>query len=293
MDRPRATRLTKPASESDSWLSRHLPQSSLQRRLLLWLVIPLVIIILTGMIFDKIVMPIVTRQGSEFTLPDYTGKTLQQAQLGLEDLGLAGEKASEEYSVDVQAGIVLRQFPRSGVKVKPGRTVKLVVSLGQKMVPIPELAGKSVRQAMLDLETAGLELGEVQWALSDTLPERVVVFSYPSAGFEVPQGSMVNLMVNRGRASTFTYMPKLVGKTLDEAKKELESKGLKLGVVTRRTNENYLPQTVLDQSEQEGSDPKTRILGLIVFLTSLHSFSYVQAAPLISAKAAFPERQPG
>ena len=254
MDRPRATRLTKPASESDSWLSRHLPQSSLQRRLLLWLVIPLVIIILTGMIFDKIVMPIVTRQGSEFTLPDYTGKTLQQAQLGLEDLGLAGEKASEEYSVDVQAGIVLRQFPRSGVKVKPGRTVKLVVSLGQKMVPIPELAGKSVRQAMLDLETAGLELGEVQWALSDTLPERVVVFSYPSAGFEVPQGSMVNLMVNRGRASTFTYMPKLVGKTLDEAKKELESKGLKLGVVTRRTNENYLPQTVLDQSEQEGSE---------------------------------------
>ncbi len=254
MDRPRATRLTKSASDSDSWLSRKLPVGSLQRRLIVWLAFPLITVILLGLILDKIVMPIVTRQGSEFTLPDYTGKTLQEAQLALEDLELTGEKASEEYSVGVVAGVVLRQFPRAGVKVKPGRNIKLVVSLGQKMIPIPDLAGKSVRQAMLDLETDGLVMGEIQWALSDTLPERVVVFSYPSAGFEVPLGSTVNLMVNRGRASTFTYMPNLVGKTLDEAKKEIESKGLKLGVVSRRNNENYLPQTVLEQSEQEGSE---------------------------------------
>jgi len=254
MDRPRATRLTKPADEGESWLSRKLPYGSLQRRIVLWLVFPIVIILLLGVAVDKIFMPVVTRQGSEFTLPDYTGKSLQEAQLALEDLELVGEKASEEYSIDVLAGVVVRQFPRPGVKVKPGRTVKLVVSLGQKIVPIPELAGKSVRQAMLDLETAGLVMGEIQWALSDTLPERVVVFSYPSAGFEVPLGSMVNLMVNRGRASTFTYMPKLVGKTLDEATKEIEAKGLKLGVVSRRTNENYLPQTVLDQSEQEWTE---------------------------------------
>ena len=65
---------------------------------------------------------------------------------------------------------------------------------------------------------------------------------------------MVNLMVNRGRASTFTYMPKLVGLTLDAARKQIDEKGLKLGVVSRRTNENYLPETVLDQSEPEGAE---------------------------------------
>lgn len=199
-------------------------------------------------------MPIVTRQGSEFPLPDYTNKQVTEAQVALADLELSYEVASEEYSVGVPAGVILRQFPRAGTKVKPGRAIKLVVSLGQKMVPIPELAGKSVRQAMLDLETAGLVMGEIQWALSDTLPERVVVFSYPSAGYEVPLGSMVNLMVNRGRASTFTYMPKLVGKTLDVARKEIADKGLKLGLVSRRNNENYLPETVLDQSEPEGAE---------------------------------------
>jgi len=110
------------------------------------------------------------------------------------------------------------------------------------MVPIPELAGKSVRQAMLDLETCGLELGEIQWALSDTLPERVIVFSYPSAGFEVPIGS------------NFTYVPLVVGLTIDEALKRLEDKGLKMGVRSNRTDENYLPETVLEQSEPEGTE---------------------------------------
>jgi serine/threonine-protein kinase len=129
-----------------------------------------------------------------------------------------------------------------------------VVSLGQKMMPIPELSGKSVRQAMLDLETAGLTLGEIAWAFSDTLPERVVVFSYPAGGMEIPLGSPVNLMVNRGRASDFTYMPKVIGLTLYEARKRIEDKSLKVGLVTYRTDENYLPETVLEQSEPEGTE---------------------------------------
>ncbi|MEW5796209.1 MAG: PASTA domain-containing protein [Candidatus Zixiibacteriota bacterium] len=254
MDRPRASRLTKAASAPAGWLDRWLPPGTRQRRLLMWIAVPLVACLILAVALDKIVMPIVTRQGAEFLLPDYTNKPVLEAQLALADLELAHEVASEEYAPGVPTGVIIRQFPRAGTKVKPGRMIKFVVSLGQKMVPIPELAGRSVRQAMLDLETAGLTMGEIQWALSDTLPERVVVFSYPAAGFEVPLGSMVNLMVNRGRASTFTYMPKLIGLTLDAAKKEIQEKGLKLGVVSRRTNENYLPETVLDQSEPEGAE---------------------------------------
>ena len=203
---------------------------------------------------DRLVLPIVTRQGSAFPLPDFTTQRLLEAQISLSDLELSFEVSSEEFSPGLPPGVILQQFPKPGTKVKPGRTIKFVTSLGQKMVPIPELAGKSVRQAMLDLETYGLELGEIQWALSDTLPERVVVFSYPSAGFEVPMGSLVNLMVNRGRASNCTYVPKVIGLTVDEAAKRIEDKGLKIGVTSYRTDENYLPETVLEQSEPEGTE---------------------------------------
>ena len=199
-------------------------------------------------------MPIITRHGDEFVLPEFTNQRWIEIQYGLSDLNLKYEITSEEYSPGVEKGIILNQFPISGTKVKEGRVIKFVLSKGQKMVPIPDLAGLSVRQAILNLETASLELGEIAWAFSDTLPEKVIVFSYPNAGMEIPMGSPVNLMVNRGRASNFTYMPKVMGLTIDEAVKMIEDKSLRMGVITYRTDENYLPETILEQSEAEGTE---------------------------------------
>ncbi|MEE8576550.1 MAG: PASTA domain-containing protein, partial [candidate division Zixibacteria bacterium] len=150
--------------------------------------------------------------------------------------------------------VILGQFPVAGSKVKSGRQIKFVVSLGKKIVFVPQLAGQSVRQATLNLEAVGLILGEISMAFSDTIPERVVVFSYPNVDVEVPIGTPVNLMVNRGRATNFTYMPNLTGMPLSEAIKKLEDKSLKLGIVSHRTDENYLPETVLEQSEPQGAE---------------------------------------
>jgi serine/threonine-protein kinase len=97
-------------------------------------------------------------------------------------------------------------------------------------------------------------VGEIAWAFSDTIPEKVVVFSYPSVGTEIPSGSPVNLMVNRGRATDFTFMPKVIGMQLEDARKLIEEKGLKVGKLKSRTDENFLPETVLEQSEVEGAE---------------------------------------
>ena len=259
MSQIRASRLSQPQRKRPrGWLTGILPYGTLQRKIVLWGVIPLVILVVLYWLTNNVVMMAATRHGSEFPLPDFTSQRLIEAQIELDDLDLEHEAASYEYSPGKEKGIILNQFPIASTKVKPGRTIKFILSLGQKLIPIPDLSGKSVRQAMLDLETAGLILGEIAWAFSDTLPERVVVFSYPATGMEIPLGSPVNLMVNRGRASNFTYMPKVIGLTIDEAKKRLEDKSLKVGIVTYRTDENYLPETVLEQSEPEGSELDVR-----------------------------------
>ena len=237
-----------------NWYSDNFPPGTNKRKIMSYAVIPFFILLILFWIMNSIAMPIVTRHGDEFVLPEFTNQRWVEIQHGLSDLKLKYEITSEEYSPGVEKGIILNQFPIAGTKVKEGRVIKFVLSKGQKMVPIPDLAGLSVRQAMLNLETANLELGEIAWAFSDTLPEKVVVFSYPNAGMEIPMGSPVNLMVNRGRASNFTYMPKVMGLTIDEAVKMIEDKSLRMGVITYRTDENYLPETILEQSEAEGTE---------------------------------------
>ena len=254
MPQPRASRLNKTTRHSTGFLSGSLPYGSPQRKIVLWGAVPLAILIVLFLIFDSVVMPIVTRHGSEFPLPDFVGQQLTETQMSLDDLHLRYGIASQEYSPGKEAGIILNQFPVAGTEVKRDREIKFVISLGRKLVPVPEMAGKSVRQAVLDLETAGFVLGEIAWAFSDTLPERVVVFSYPAAGNEIALGSEVNLMVNRGRASSFTYMPKLVGLPLSDAQTRISEKLLKVGIITYKTDENYLPETVLEQSEPEGTE---------------------------------------
>ena len=49
-------------------------------------------------------------------------------------------------------------------------------------------------------------------------------------------------------------MPSVVGQTIDEARNRIELKYLKVGVIEYRTDENYLPETVLEQSEPHGAE---------------------------------------
>ncbi len=230
------------------------PERSLRRRLLYYIVYPITALFILYLLADDIVMPIITRHGSEFELPNITGYEIKDSEYLLSKMELNIDIISEEFHPDKAEGTVLSQYPPAGTMVKSGRTIKVVTSIGQKLVPIPPLAGFSVRQAKLNIEASGLILGDIAWTFSDSLPERVVVFSYPPTGTEIPIGSMVNLMVNRGRLSGIVFMPRLVGRSYEEADSLLTELELKVGLVTTVRNENYLPGTVLEQSVEMATE---------------------------------------
>ena len=180
--------------------------------------------------------------------------TVAEAEPILMEGDLRLQITSEEYHPDKPTGTILSQFPAGGTMVKAGRTIKLVTSLGQKAVEVPDLRGFSIRQARLTLEASGFALGDVEWTLADSLPEKVVVFSYPATGTMIPYGSEVNLMINRGPYQRTVFVPRLIGLSLEKATIRLEEKGLLVGLITRVINENYLPETVFEQSEDAGSE---------------------------------------
>ncbi|HDL03747.1 MAG TPA: PASTA domain-containing protein, partial [candidate division Zixibacteria bacterium] len=153
----------KEKNDFKSKYAARLPAGSWRRRIVHFAVYPLIALLILFFFFDDIVMPLVTRHGSEFELPDIIGYQKEDAVelLKMVDLGL--EVTSEEYHPDKPPGTVLSQYPKSGIMVKSGRIIKVVTSIGQKFVKVPQLAGFSVRQAKLNIEAANLILGDVAW----------------------------------------------------------------------------------------------------------------------------------
>ena len=237
-----------------NWLMRAFPRESRRRKALYYIVIPLVGLAVLYFFFDRLMMPWITRHGDEFELPDIVGYRYDGAEEILEMVDLGIEKTNEEYHPQKEPGTILSQYPPAGTMVKAGRTIKVITSVGKKYVRVPPLAGFSVRQAKLNIEAANLILGDIAWTFSDSLPPKVVVFSYPASGTEVLISSEVNLMVNKGRLSGIVFMPRLVGRTLDEAVALLDDRGLRLGLVKHVRDENYIPETVLEQSVEEATE---------------------------------------
>jgi len=218
------------------------------------IILAVVCLFVLFVLINNIVMPIATRHGREFALPTIVGMTVEQAKPVLEEADLGLTVTSQEYHPDRPTGTILSQFPVGGTMVKSGRTVKVVTSLGQKDVAVPDVRGFSVRQARLDLEAAGFSLGDIQWTFTDSLPEKVVVFTFPKAGSMIPYGSAVNLLVNRSADQAIVAVPKVIGMSLEDATRILEEKGLQVGEITYVVDENYLPETVMEQSEIEGTE---------------------------------------
>ena len=136
--------------------------SRLRRHPLLWNLALIAAIILAMAVAAHILMQLGTRHGARRTVPDLSGVQLDQAQRIARKHDLQLHINDSLFVPAYEGGIVLDQLPEGGVEVKPGRTVYITInSFRQKMVPVPYVAGRSLRQAKNMLEIAGLEIGEL------------------------------------------------------------------------------------------------------------------------------------
>jgi beta-lactam-binding protein with PASTA domain len=201
---------------------------------------------------DRVIMPTVVHWGNVGVIPDLTDLSLDQAQEVLENKGLGLEVTSEVYDLAKPPGTILSQVPGPNSRVREGRSVKVVVSKGGKTVLVPKLQGVSMRQAELLLAHEDLELGDVGWVASDSFPQDVVIASTPSFDTPVPQGMSINLTVSLGLQPDSVEVPDLLGMNLQASRKRLREIGLQLGRIKSRSNDDFLPETILSQSPAAG-----------------------------------------
>lgn len=217
------------------------------RSLTLYVIIPLLILWLLFLVGDLIVMPMITRQGEEFSLPNIVGLTQAEAEDSLAAHGLVLQISGREFSPNKPEGVILTQLPNAGMMVKEGRNIKVIISAGVRVAEVPDVFGMSIRQADLTLQKAGFVVGDMHWTDVDSLPENVAIETIPSSGTLLPLGSSVSLAINQGSRSDYVFVPTLVGKPLDRARAILDSLDLFISKVVMVRDTLLLPNTVIEQ----------------------------------------------
>ena len=134
---------------------------------------------------------------------------------------------TDEWSLDVPQGMVISITPEPGTTIAHNETVDVVLSKGPMPVQMPDLIGQTKDYAQKTLEEDKLEV-TFEEEFSDSVPVGQVLYTSQDAGSTLHWGDAVTVTVSKGPETV--KMPDVVGKSPEDARKELEALGLKVKI---------------------------------------------------------------
>ncbi|MGI6712546.1 MAG: Stk1 family PASTA domain-containing Ser/Thr kinase [Bacillota bacterium] len=187
----------------------------------------------------------------ETTVPNLEGKPLEQAKRDLEEAKLLYEL---QYSFNnmVEKDYVISQSIPGGKVVKKNRIISLIVSKGPKMIAVPDVRGKTQREAEVEINNRGLKVSFTE-NYSNEVSQGFVVSQDPGANSEVPEGSVVSVVISAGVEPKYMYVPDLIRKTLEEAKRLLSISNFKVGKVSYQESSEIPANQVISQYPKENT----------------------------------------
>lgn len=207
----------------------------------------LAILLTFFVICNNIIMPWYVNYGGEIIVPSVVGKPFEDAKKILDSVGLEARQGDTRLDSRVPIGCVISQSPVSGKKVNYGRRVYLTISGGDVFVKVPNLKGRSIRDARFQLERDGLKLGSIEYQPSDQFPENTIIDQTIAPGRKVKKDVYISIIVSKGKITDRVEVPDLHGKSLSEAERILNAKGLVIGNKLYIPVADLLPNTIVDQ----------------------------------------------
>src|SRR5437867_2608497 len=196
---------------------------------------------------NDFLLPWYVKSGGNVDVPGVVGQTFEDARRILDSRGLEAKKGDVRMDREHAAGIVIIQNPAEGSNVKRGRRVYLTISGGEVLVDVPNIKGRTVRDAKFALEREGLKLGGIEYQPSDQFPANTIVEQLISPGTKVKRDKYVSVIVSQGVMAEKVTVPDLHGKNLTESEKILVSTGLKIGNISYVPSSYLLPNIGVDQ----------------------------------------------
>ncbi len=211
----------------------------------------LIAILATVGIFGAILGIRFAVRGTEVGVPPVTGKSVDEAKKALVAKDLAVEVTGERYDSSTAAGKVLSQLPTPGGRIKAGGSVQVVVSLGPRRIPIPDLRGSSVRSARLMVTQAGYELGNVSVMTAGNAEREEVVTQYPSPTSKETGSPKIDILVTTPPGRLYV-MPDVTGQNITGVLAFFEKTWLKVKPPEYRSYQNVEKGAVVKQYPEPG-----------------------------------------
>ena len=169
-------------------------------------------------------------KSTEVLVPNIIGKHYYQAAPALSDVGLKIDRPIIQASSSEPKGNVIEQDPLAHSSIKPHNPVKITVSIGAVLTPIPSVIGKSEDAADETLKASGFSTNSIARVHSATYLPNTVIAQNPPEGTERERGHPVNLLVSLGRKPETIKLPNLKNELVNDVLPVLEAIGLSVEI---------------------------------------------------------------
>ena len=230
-------------------------------------------IVIGGVIILLIWLSFYTRHGQARPVPDFSGLTLEQASALAKKSKVKYQVIDSVYTNIVPRGCIAEQNPKPGFKVKKWRNVVLTINaFHPEMVAMPDLIDLPKRQAILVVESSGLQMGLLKYKpdLSvDVVLEQQLNGKIIAKGDSIQKGSVIDLVLGKGLSNQRTPVPELIGYKLEPARNRILGSSLNLGAFifdnTIKNMEDSLNAFVYKQNPEFNEESNLQ-LGATVYL---------------------------
>lgn len=197
--------------------------------------------------------PTILPTGVMYQVPDLINLTKEDAEAGIKakDPNAFIQYAAEEYSDEIEKGMVMLQYPQKGNEVEIPSTIIITISAGPQSFEIPNVYNLTEERADKKLLELGLKLLH-EYPASDDIEEGRVISTSPERQAMVVVGDTVTVYVSSGPANKQVAVPNLLGSTEEAATKLLTDLGLVKGSVTNQSSETYPSGQVSYQNTTAG-----------------------------------------
>jgi len=222
-------------------------------KLFLKYILTLTILGILGLIiFDLLLLPLITKSKNNLYLPDVKNTNIFYAEKKLLDLGFNVEIIKSKYFDNIEPNTVINMSPRAFTKVKVGRLIKLTTSGEKEIIELKDYIGTSLTNAKLSLKRIGILIDTIMYEYNNDINKNYITSQFPSKGKNLYTNDKITFIVSLGQPPNHYTVPNLINMSLSKAKEHISKSGLLLGNVEYEFNDKFLSNTILEQSITPG-----------------------------------------